>query len=96
MELLFVMLGGAILGLAARYILPRRDTYGALLVPAVGASAAGIVWAILTWSGWKFGGGWIWVAGLVAAAIISVLVALIVSRQRTGSDASLYGRLSKA
>ena len=40
MELLFVVLGGAILGLAARYSLPRRHTYGSALVPAIGAGVA--------------------------------------------------------
>jgi len=67
MELLFVVLGGAILGLAARYSLPRRHTYGSALVPAVGAGVAAVVWVALTWLGWAWDGGWIWVVSLVAA-----------------------------
>jgi peptidoglycan/LPS O-acetylase OafA/YrhL len=96
MELLFVTLGGAILGLAARYALPKRDTHGALLVPASGAIVASVVWAALTWVGWKFDGGWIWVLSLVAAGVVAVLASALLGRQRTASDAEMFNRLSRA
>ncbi len=96
MELLFVTMGGAILGLALRYILPGRGTYGVLLTPAVGAIASSAVWAALTWLGWKFSGGWIWVVSLAAAAVVSAVVAILVSRGRTQADVDMLGRLSKA
>ena len=89
-------LGGAILGLAARYGLPKRETHGALLVPAIGAIAASLVWAALTWLGWKFDGGWIWVASLVAAGVIAALASISLGRQRTANDAELLARLSRA
>ena len=94
MELLFVMLGGAILGLAARYSAPHRDTNGALLVPAVGAVVAAVVWDALTWVGWKFDGGWIWVASLLAAAIAATFSSIILGRQRTRRDTELLASLS--
>ena len=96
MELLFATLGGAILGLGLRYVLPGRDTYGVLLIPAVGAVAAAVVWAGLTWLGWKFNGGWIWVVTLVAAAIVAAVVGLLVGRNRKRADVELLGKLSKA
>jgi hypothetical protein len=40
MELLFVTLGGVILGLIARYVLPHRHVHGVVLIPAIGAAAA--------------------------------------------------------
>ena len=89
-------LGGAILGLAARYGLPKRETHGALLVPAIGAIAASFVWAALTWLGWKFDSGWIWVASLVAAGVIAALASISLGRQRTANDAELLARLSRA
>ncbi len=96
MELLFVTLGGAVLGLGLRYALPGRERYGVLLLPGVGAVVASVVWAALTWAGWKFDGGWIWVVSLAAAAIVSVIVALQVSRVRRIGDADLLQRLSRA
>jgi peptidoglycan/LPS O-acetylase OafA/YrhL len=96
MELLFVTLGGAILGLAARYGLPKRETHGALLVPAIGAIVASVVWAALTWVGWKFDGGWIWVVSLVAAGVVAALASVSLGRQRTARDSELLSRLSRA
>ncbi len=96
MELLFVTLGGAILGLAARYGVPKRDTHGALLVPAIGAIVAAVVWAALTWVGWKFDGGWIWVVSLVAAGVVATLASVFLGRQRTAQDAELLSTLSRA
>lgn len=96
MELLFVTLGGAILGLAARYGVPKRDTHGALLIPAVGAIVASVVWAALTWVGLKFDGGWIWVVSLAAAGVVAGLVGVFLGRQRTASDTELVTRLSRA
>ncbi|WP_394552549.1 hypothetical protein ACDF64_17115 [Agromyces sp. MMS24-JH15] len=95
MELLFVTLGGAILGLAARYLLPRRATYGTILVPAVGAGVAAVVWVALTWLGWAWDGGWIWVVALAAAGVVSALVALLIGPSRERADAELFERLSR-
>ncbi len=96
MELLFVTLGGTILGLAARYGVPKRDTHGALLVPAVGAVVASVVWAAFTWVGLKFDGGWIWVVSLAAAGVVAALASVFLARQRTASDTELVTRLSRA
>jgi hypothetical protein len=96
MELLFVTLGGMILGLAVRYIFPNRSTYGAALLPAVGAAVASAVWAALTWAGWKFDGGWIWVVSFVLAGVVAILSAILVSRTRRTFDAEMLQRLSRA
>ena len=96
MELLFVTLGGAILGLAVRYVFPRRETHGAALLPAIGAAVAAAVWAALTWVGWRFDGGWIWAVSLTLAAVVPILVAPLVSRARTAADAAMLVRLSRA
>ncbi|UOE45602.1 hypothetical protein [Agromyces larvae] len=95
MELLFVTLGGAILGLAARYGLPRRQTHGTVLVPAIGAGVAAVVWVALTWFGWPWDGGWIWVVSLVAAGAVSALAALLIGPRREQADAELFERLSR-
>ena len=93
MELLFVILGGAILGALARYLLPHRAEHGSVLVPAVGAVVAAIVWVALTWLGWAWDGGWIWVVSLVAAGIVAVAADVLLGRSRIRSDAELLRTL---
>ncbi|MEV1130320.1 hypothetical protein [Agromyces sp. NPDC049794] len=95
MELLFVALGGAILGLAARYSLPRRHTYGSAVVPAIGTGVAAVVWVGLTWLGWPWDGGWIWVASLAAAAVASVVAVLLIGPRRERGDEALFERLAR-
>jgi asparagine N-glycosylation enzyme membrane subunit Stt3 len=95
MELLFVTLGGVILGLGARYLLPGRERHGVVLVPAVGAAVAAVVWVALTWLGWEWDGGWIWAVTLVVTAIVVVVVDVLLGRLRTAHDAErLQGLLS--
>lgn len=95
MELLFVVLGGAILGLAARYSLPRRHTYGTALVPAIGAGVAAIVWVALTWLGWPWDGTWIWVVSLVVSGLAAVASAFLIGQRRERDDAALFERLAR-
>ncbi len=95
MELLFVVLGGAILGLVARYSLPRRHTYGSALVPAIGAGVAAVVWVALTWLGWPWDGGWIWVVSLVAAGLAAAASAWLIGPRRERADAALFERLAR-
>lgn len=96
MELLFATLGGALIGLGLGYAVPGRANFGALLLPSLGGSASAIVWAALTWAGWKFNGGWIWVVSLMAAAAITLFIGIALSKARTRSDSELLGQLSRA
>jgi len=96
MEMLFVALGGAVIGAALRYLLPSRDTYGALFLPGVGVVVASVVWAGLTWLGWKFDGGWIWVVSLVVSGLVCLALALLLPRRRRVSDEAMLARLSRA
>ncbi|MFC6355043.1 hypothetical protein [Luethyella okanaganae] len=95
MELLFVTLGGAILGIGARYVLPHSSEHGVTLIPAVGAAVAAIVWVGLTWLGWKWDGGWIWWVSLMVAAGASVAVDLLIGRARSAADARRLAILTK-
>jgi hypothetical protein len=96
MELLFVTLISFLIGLGARYALPGRDTYGVALLPAIAAALTAVVWVALTWLGWKFDGGWIWVVSLAVGAVISLVLALTVPRQRRGNDDEMLQQLSRA
>ncbi|MCU1440191.1 MAG: hypothetical protein JWP85_1188 [Rhodoglobus sp.] len=94
MELLFVTVIGAGIGALFRYLLPRRGTYGLLLLPAVSAAATAIVWVALVWLGWKFDGTWIWVASLGAAALAALVTAVLLPRRRVADDARRLTQLS--
>jgi uncharacterized membrane protein YeaQ/YmgE (transglycosylase-associated protein family) len=95
MELLFIALFGAVIGLAARYFLPGRSTQGSVLVPAIGTVSASVVWVGLTWLGWNWAGGWIWWVSLVASAAASVVLNLTISRRRIHADQRMLQRLAK-
>jgi len=96
MELLFVTVLGAGIGLIARYAFPQRRTYGILLLPAIAAAVTAVVWVALLWIGLTFDGTWIWVASLGAAVAASIAIALILPRRRDEADATLLAQLSSA
>lgn len=94
MELAYVTVIGAFIGLALRYLLPGRTDYGLFLLPAVGGAVTAAVWVGLVWLGFKFDGGWIWVISLVASGAASILVALLVVRMRRIGDERRLHHLS--
>jgi hypothetical protein len=94
MELAYVTVIGAALGALARYTLPGRRSYGILLLPAIAAAVTAATWAGLVWLGWTFDGGWIWVVSLTAAAVASVVTALLIVRYRANADERLLHHLS--
>ncbi len=96
MELPFVVLGGGILGAFVRYTLPGRHTYGAVILPALGAVVAAVVWVILTWAGLAWDGGWIWWITFLVSAALSALAALWLPRGRQRSDEHRLAELLKA
>ncbi|WP_022886215.1 hypothetical protein [Glaciibacter superstes] len=95
MELMFVALGGAILGLGTRYILPGRSTQGSVLLPAIATAAASVFWVALTWLGLKWDEGWIWWISLGLAAIVAVVTKLLIVRTRARGDERMLHTLVK-
>lgn len=94
MELLFVFVLAIGIGLAVRYLLPQRATHGVLLLPAIAAAVASIVWVGLLWLGWTFDGTWIWVVSLLASGVAALVAGLVLPRRRVASDARLLSQLS--
>jgi len=89
MEIVYAVVVGAGAALLLRYLLPARDTYGIALLPAIGAAVTAAVWAGMSWLGFDFDGnwGWLWLASLGAAIVVSLVVGLIVGRRRERHDA---------
>lgn len=86
MELLFISLAGAIIGMIARYVLPYRHAHGSVVIPAVGAGVAAAIWVALTWAGMKWDGGWIWWFTLLGTAAVTAGVDLLIGGLRTRAD----------
>jgi hypothetical protein len=95
MELLFISLGGAIIGLLARYLLPQRHRHGSMLIPAIGTAVAAALWVALTWAGMKWNGGWIWAITIVVTAVVCVAVDLAIGQARMRHDNVQLAALSK-
>ncbi|WP_374007093.1 hypothetical protein [Leifsonia sp. LS-T14] len=95
MELLFVVLGGAIIGLAGRYFLPNRHTHGSVLIPAVGVVSASLLWVALTWAGLKWDGGWIWWITLLGTALVVAVADILIGRLRTAADDRMLHQLTR-
>ena len=89
MELVYVTVIAAVIGGIARYLLPGRRAYGALLLPAAAAAVTSTVWA-----GWKFDGGWIWAVALGAGTLTAVLIPLLLPRYRDAQDTRMMHELS--
>jgi len=94
MELLFVVLIAAGVGFTLPYLLRGRETYGIVLPAAVAAAVSSVVWVGLTWLGFTFDGGWIWVISLVLGGLAALAVALTVPRRRHEADRALLTKLS--
>jgi uncharacterized membrane protein len=95
MELLFVILISAAIGLLLTYASRRgRHTYGILLLPAVSAVVTSVVWIALLWLGFTFDGGWIWAISLVAGGVVALVLALRLPRSRENADRALLTKLS--
>lgn len=96
MELLFATVIGACLGLLVGFAAPGRNSYGALLPPALGGAATALVWVTLVWFGWTFDGTWIWVVSLAAGVIVPAVAAFVLPGKRRASDAQMLETLSRS
>jgi L-cystine uptake protein TcyP (sodium:dicarboxylate symporter family) len=94
MEFSFAVIAfyAAILGLVAPYIYARSEEYGALLPPAIALAVGSVLWGALTWLGFKYTEGYIWVIIMVVMPLVMVIVSsrLAHSRIRT-REAKLRG-----
>jgi uncharacterized membrane protein YeaQ/YmgE (transglycosylase-associated protein family) len=89
MEIVYAVVVGAGAALLLRYLLPGRDTYGVVLLPAIGAAVTAAVWAGMSWLGFDFDSswGWLWLASVGAAIVVSLVVGLLVGTRREKADA---------
>ena len=75
MELAFILVYAAILGLVAPYLGIDVKLIGSLVPGAIAVVAGSIIWAVLTWAGLHYEEAWIWLVamlGMPAAMFIGV------------------------
>jgi hypothetical protein len=94
MELLFVMLGSILIGIAVYLLMPRRESYGVALLPALSGAITAVLWAGLTWAGWRFDEAWIWLVSLIAGGAGCAVLGILLSRRREVFDERLFQELS--
>ncbi|WP_072313879.1 hypothetical protein [Agrococcus sp. Marseille-P2731] len=87
------MVMGAAIGLLARYLLPGRQWVGLFLNPLAAAAAAGVVWTIGAAMGAGADNGWLWLASLVAALAVSVVLPRVLPARRERADAEYLAQL---
>ena len=95
MELLFVALGGAIIGLIAHYALSGHVRRGVVLLPALATALISVLWEGLTWAGLAYGDFLIWGIAFGITIIVTFGAGVILGRRRTVSDDEFFSKLSK-
>jgi quaternary ammonium compound-resistance protein SugE len=83
MELLFVALGGIIIGLAVRAIMPGKDLSGIALIPGIATTLIVLLWEAFTWMRLPYNGFLIWGLsfGITIAATFGAAMWLTDSRR---------------
>lgn len=94
MGLIYIVVLAAGIGTVVRYLLPGRESYGLLLLPAASIVASVVVWGALTWVGVAHAEVWMWLVSLAAGLLVSLGGALYLPKHRAASDAALFERLS--
>ena len=93
MQILLGLIVGAVIGLIVHFSLPHRETRGVALAPVAGAAASGVMWAALTWQGMGIQDPVIWLIAVIAPAVTTLVLALVLTRVRRAHDAKERARL---
>ena len=72
----------AILGLVAPYIFLKNEEVGSILPPALALGAGSVLWVILTWLGFKYTEGYIWVIVMVLMPVAMIYVSTRIANER--------------
>ena len=94
MGLIYIVVLAGGIGTIVRYLLPGRESYGLLLLPAASIVASVIVWGALTWLGIAHSEVWMWLVSLAAGLLVSLGGALYLPKHRARVDAALFEKLS--
>ncbi|GGD72620.1 hypothetical protein [Microbacterium murale] len=87
MYILLALISACALGIAVHFVLPHRSLRGVVVVPAIAAAVAAVVYTLMQWSGIGEDNGWVWLASIGGAVIVSALVGYVLTVMRHRADA---------
>ncbi len=93
MHILLAFIVGAVVGIAAHFAVPARQTRGVALLPVLGALSGGLAWMVLTWAGLGIDNILLWLSALVIPAAATFPVGLWLTRVRISRDQRERARL---
>ena len=73
MELAFILVYAAILGLVAPYLGINTQAVGSLVPGAIALVKGALAWAVLTWCGMHYDQAWIWIIVMLAMPAAMVI-----------------------
>jgi L-cystine uptake protein TcyP (sodium:dicarboxylate symporter family) len=91
MEFGIIAFYAAILGLVAPYIFAKSEEYGVLLPPAIALATGGVLWAALTWLGFKYEEGYIWIIVMVLMPLVMIVVSSRIAHARSQAREAKLG-----
>jgi uncharacterized membrane protein len=83
MELAFILVYAAILGLVAPYLGLKTAEMGSLVPGALAFVKGALAWAVLTWCGLHYDQGWIWIIVMLAMPAAMVIGVRWLAKKRT-------------
>ncbi|MEN9752430.1 MAG: hypothetical protein RL670_121 [Actinomycetota bacterium] len=85
-EIGFLVVYAAILGMVAPYVLGASDDYG-ILLPAVGSLASGLLlWVVLIWVGLPTDNAFTWIIVMLAMPVALFFAVRLLSRRRDAEN----------
>lgn len=92
-QIVLGILVAAVVGVVAHVVLPGRGERGVALAPLVAAAVGALAWTALTWAGLGIDSVWMWLAAVLAPAVVTVPFVLALAAVRRRSDAAERARL---
>lgn len=93
MQILLALIAGAVIGTAAHFAIPARDTRGVLVLPLLGTFLGGLTWMVLTWAGFGLDNPLLWLMAILVPALITFPTGTMLVRLRQAHDARERARL---
>lgn len=92
MEFSIIVVYAIILGMVAPYTFAKSEEYGVLLPPAIALATGSVIWAGLTWLGFKYTEGYIWIITMVVMTLVMIVLSSRLAHARAHArEAKLRG-----